>query len=196
MFKNRVVLAIIVIGLGGVFFYLFSSQPTFEEITLKNREEYRNSLAAVEGLLKQNDILAFYSPNKEWIIEGNFEPMKGDHTFAMNMTDSSSENALLAGFVNVKIKGKDFRLMVFDEGEIFALPFKDLSNGNETYGGGRYINIEKVNLKGDKLTVDFNNSHNYYCAYDEAYVCPVPPRENRMDVAVEAGEKKVRKEGF
>ncbi len=65
------------------------------------------------------------------------------------------------------------------------LPFTDKSNGFESYGGGRYIDL--VIPEGDSILVDFNKSYNPYCAYSAKYSCPVPPKENALPVKIEAG---------
>ncbi|CAN5907077.1 DUF1684 domain-containing protein [soil metagenome] len=72
--------------------------------------------------------------------------------------------------------------------EHFFVPFKDATNGRETYGVGRYV--EPVRLgDGNKVQLDFNTAYNPYCAYSESYRCPLPPAENRLGVAIRAGEK-------
>lgn len=68
------------------------------------------------------------------------------------------------------------------------VPFKDLSNGNTTYGGGRYMDIE-ITPAQDSVWLDFNTAYNPYCHYDTGYSCPVVPFENRLHIAIEAGEK-------
>ena len=65
------------------------------------------------------------------------------------------------------------------------LPFQDLTNGTESYGGGRYLDLRIPT--GDTIVIDFNKAYNPYCAYSSRYSCPVPPKENRMKVAVRAG---------
>jgi uncharacterized protein (DUF1684 family) len=68
------------------------------------------------------------------------------------------------------------------------LPFTDLTSGVESYGGGRYIDMEVQ--KGNTWTIDFNKGYNPYCAYNEKYSCPIPPAENDLKVEVKAGVKK------
>ena len=70
------------------------------------------------------------------------------------------------------------------------IPFKDETNGRETYGGGRYLDIRMGAIKSGKVSLDFNKAYNPYCAFASAggYSCPVPPRENHLKVAVKAGE--------
>lgn len=69
------------------------------------------------------------------------------------------------------------------------LPFKDLTNGKTTYGGGRYMNISKNDLVDGKVLLDFNTCYNPWCAYSDGFNCPIPPPENVLSVAIEAGEK-------
>lgn len=69
------------------------------------------------------------------------------------------------------------------------IPFMDLTNGDETYGGGRYIDINISEIENNKVILDFNRAYNPWCAYSEGYNCPIPPRENHLEIAIEAGEK-------
>ena len=66
------------------------------------------------------------------------------------------------------------------------LPFTDLSNAQETYKAGRYL---EVSPEGSNARLDFNFAYNPYCAYAEQFRCPIPPKENRLPFAVLAGEK-------
>lgn len=189
MFRNKFVLGIIIAGIACVVAYMCSSAPTYAERALKEREEYKTTMLTMEDSpLKNKEGIAFFEPDEKWVFEADFIKAEKKREFRVQMTDSTFESSQLAGYAAVRIDGETYNLMVFDEGVLFLLPFRDNTNGNETYGGGRYINIEKGQLVGKKLTVDFNRSHNFYCAYDEKYVCPIPPRENVLPVAVRAGE--------
>lgn len=72
--------------------------------------------------------------------------------------------------------------------DYFFIPFKDLTNGTATYGGGRYLDI-RFTGNPDTLFLDFNRAYNPYCAYNYKYSCPVPPEPNHLPVAIGAGEK-------
>lgn len=88
------------------------------------------------------------------------------------------------------IDNQNLKLLAYkfeDEGDILFIPFLDLTNGDKTYGGGRYVEIEQP--IGDSCEVDFNYAYNPYCAYNHDYSCPIPPLENTLDIAIEAGEK-------
>jgi len=69
------------------------------------------------------------------------------------------------------------------------LPFRDLSNGESTYGGGRYLDLDASLLEQDSFILDLNLAYNPLCAYADGFNCPIPPRENHLPVAVEAGER-------
>jgi hypothetical protein len=68
------------------------------------------------------------------------------------------------------------------------LPFTDLTNGDESYGGGRYIDLKVSD--SDTIIIDFNKAYNPYCAYNHKYSCPIPPAENTLSVEIKAGVKK------
>jgi uncharacterized protein (DUF1684 family) len=71
------------------------------------------------------------------------------------------------------------------------LPFLDDTNGETTYGGGRYIDLRIP--KGDSMEIDFNRAYNPYCVYNDKYSCPIVPRDNYIDLKVEAGLKMFEK---
>ncbi|MBP6826735.1 MAG: DUF1684 domain-containing protein, partial [Saprospiraceae bacterium] len=75
------------------------------------------------------------------------------------------------------------------------LPFKDTTNGDTTYGGGRYLDLRLDNIGSDQMMeIDFNKAYNPWCAYSDGYNCPIPPATNHLEMAVEAGEKVFRGE--
>ena len=74
-----------------------------------------------------------------------------------------------------------------DYEDYLFLPFLDETNGLESYGGGRYINVRIP--EGDTMIIDFNKSYNPFCAYNDKYSCPIVPRENYLKTRIEAGVK-------
>jgi uncharacterized protein (DUF1684 family) len=81
----------------------------------------------------------------------------------------------------------EVELTIYQSEHEFFLPFVDLLAGSETYPAGRYL--EPASLPGGRFFVDFNIAYNPYCAYNEMWSCPITPAENRLKVAVRAGEK-------
>jgi uncharacterized protein (DUF1684 family) len=75
------------------------------------------------------------------------------------------------------------------------IPFYDETNSEETYGGGRYMDIPKAAVSNGRLVLDFNKAYNPYCAFAEGFSCPIPPAENKLPLAVRAGEMVWTKKG-
>ena len=69
------------------------------------------------------------------------------------------------------------------------LAFTDLTNGEDTYGGGRYIDLYISDIEEGHITIDFNKAYNPYCAYSDGYNCPIPPASNSINLEIKAGEK-------
>jgi uncharacterized protein len=96
------------------------------------------------------------------------------------------------GTLTFTVKGATLTLTAFaDEGanpitRLFV-PFGDLTSGTETYKGGRYIELDRTSTTIYDL--DFNRAYHPFCVFNAAYVCPVPPQENRLPVAIQAGER-------
>jgi uncharacterized protein (DUF1684 family) len=91
------------------------------------------------------------------------------------------------GFV---LEGTPYKLVAFaDEGSLARLfvPFGDLTNGADTYKGGRYLDLDRTST--GLYDLDFNRAFHPFCVYNTSYDCPIPPRENRLAIAITAGEK-------
>ncbi|MEX2446228.1 MAG: DUF1684 domain-containing protein [Dehalococcoidia bacterium] len=91
--------------------------------------------------------------------------------------------------VSLTVDGEDVQLTVYRQpgAGSFFLPFVDASAGTETYPAGRYLEVHE--LDEGRLLLDFNYAYNPYCAYNAGYSCALPPAENRLPVAVRAGER-------
>jgi hypothetical protein len=91
------------------------------------------------------------------------------------------------GRLTFDVGGQPAALALYASAHGFFLPFVDALAGTETYSAGRYLDPEP--LGGRRFLIDFNRAYNPYCAYNNAYSCPIPPAENRLKVAIRAGEK-------
>jgi uncharacterized protein (DUF1684 family) len=96
------------------------------------------------------------------------------------------------GTLRFMLQGHELTLAAFvdaSENDVRRLfvPFGDLTNGTETYPGGRYIDLQRTATGFYDL--DFNRAYNPFCVFNEKYDCPLPPRENRLTVPVRAGER-------
>jgi len=120
--------------------------------------------------------------------------------FQMTTTTDRLSKERVYGIISFSIKDQEFQLKVYQGEEemntpgnedFLFLPFLDLTNGESTYGGGRYINLRIP--PGDMIEIDFNEAYNPYCVYNEKYSCPIVPRENFLNLEVTAGLKMFQK---
>ncbi len=196
MFKNKVVLVFIILGVIGIIYYSLSGSESYADTVVKQRDEFLHNLMEEKdspiAALKGFSGIKYFEADKDLIIDAEFKAENASTQTMILMTDSTQSEIMKAGNVTFSVNGKTFTVSVFNEGEYFLLPFRDLTSGKETYGGGRFINIPKEKLKDGKIEIDFNNAHNFYCAYSEAFICPIPPKENFIDAEIRAGEKKYK----
>ena len=134
--------------------------------------------------------LRYYKVDPAYRFEVPLQRTATRDTLRVQQYKGDPVNKVVLGEVAIPLADTT-RLLVFHEpgldDEVWV-PFRDPTNGNETYPSGRYINAP---LRDDStVVVDFNKAFNPYCDYNPNYVCPLPPRENTVPVPVEAGEKK------
>jgi uncharacterized protein (DUF1684 family) len=106
------------------------------------------------------------------------------------------------GKISFVMNGRSYQLTVYQSKDLMQraeyknylfIPFTDATNGTDTYEGGRYIDLSIPDIKDMKVIVDFNKAYNPYCCYTRGYDCPIPPKENALPVAINAGEMKYTK---
>jgi uncharacterized protein (DUF1684 family) len=136
--------------------------------------------------------LIYFPVDPGYRLAGHLIPYAKQESVQMLTTQGTPDTYTRYGYIDFAIEGQPCRLTVYtthvNHRLHYFLPFKDATNGQETYSVGRYVEIE-VDAKG-KVILDFNLAYNPYCAYNHDYTCPIPPRENYLKVAIRAGEKK------
>ncbi len=137
--------------------------------------------------------LNYYYPEKGLRYRLPLEPVTGGRTVELTKRKGNTVSYVLKGKVTFAHEGKNHTLAVLGpadpkDGDYLWLPFYDATSGEETYGGGRYLDLE---LAADgTVEVDFNFAYNPLCDYNpEKYNCTLPPAENRLPFSVRAGEK-------
>ncbi|RAV29856.1 DUF1684 domain-containing protein [Sinomicrobium soli] len=140
--------------------------------------------------------LDFFPADTLLRVVARLERTPGASPFAMATTTSRSVTGVRYGILHFTIEGEEYRLNVYQNPEVTSrpgyadylfLPFADATNGEETYGGGRYIDLRIP--EGNEIVLDFNKAYNPYCAYNPSYSCPVVPDENTLAVPIRAGVK-------
>ena len=172
----------------------------------KHRDDYKaDFLKTPHSPLKKEDFeyLKFYEPNEKFKVECEFVATKKGKPFEVATSAGQTKTYTKFGELKFKIDGTKYKLAVYQSlslrniaqyRDYLFVPFKDLTNGKESYGGGRYLDLRMNQVEGDKVFLDFNKSYNPYCAFSTGYSCPIPPKENHLKVAIEAGEKNFAKE--
>jgi len=165
------------------------------------REKYKSDfLAEKNSPLKKDDLqyLRFYDSDSTYRVTAKVEKILSPNAFMMPTFIGPAQEYLPYAKLKFALKGKQMELTVYRSTSLMALPeykdylflpFTDETNGNDTYGGGRYIDLREAEFKDNLLVLDFNKAYNPYCAFSSAYSCPKPPDENRLSVAIKAGEK-------
>ncbi len=141
--------------------------------------------------------LNYYPFDPKYAFQGPIERtvlhINNPRYYATFLTNKGTNKRYIRyGKFHFKLEGKDYMLEVYKSilSDNLFIPFKDATNGRETYEGGRYIDAEI--LPGYKMVVDFNMAYYPSCAYNDKFVCVLPPKENMLKVEIRAGEKNLK----
>jgi uncharacterized protein (DUF1684 family) len=150
---------------------------------------------------KDFESLDFFEPDTSYVVKARFVRTPDAVPFLNPTTTERKTEEVVYGIAHFTLNGAEHQLEVYqsldlldqDEYEDYLfLPFLDETNGNETYGGGRYIDLTIP--EGDTLVIDFNKAYNPYCVYNKKYSCPLVPRQNYLRTNVRAGVKNFLKD--
>lgn len=132
--------------------------------------------------------LRYFAPDPAFRFLVRLEPAEGAAAQEIQLSDGASTEMDAAGAFRFTVGDVAMRLIGYASagGGVFV-PFRDATSGSETYGAGRYVEAEPDG-HGTYL-LDFNQAYNPYCAYNDAWSCPLPPRENWLTVPIRAGEQ-------
>ena len=163
---------------------------------------------ASKSPLKKNDLknfkgLDFFPIDSNFIVTGTFTKIDNAPIFEMATTTDRKPLYKEYGTIEFQINNVACKLMIYQNQDdlhneeykdYLFLPFTDDTSGESSYGGGRYMDIMTYDIKADSTVVlNFNNTYNPYCAYNEKYSCPLTPRKNHLNVAITDGIKSFKK---
>ncbi|GHA90547.1 DUF1684 domain-containing protein [Streptomyces termitum] len=138
-----------------------------------------------------------YAPDPRWVVEGRYEVFEAPRPTTVGASVEGLRHVYDApGRVVFRLDGREFALTAFNghaPGTLTVL-FTDATSGVTTYAANRSLAVD-VSGPGDAVVLDFNRAVNLPCAYTDFATCPLPPAENRLPVAVEAGERIPRERG-
>ncbi len=140
--------------------------------------------------------IQYYDENEDLIVEAEVKLLSADEPLIQMSTNTGEIRTYRRwGQFSFSVDDQQATLTIYSDphGHELFMPFKDTSNGAETYGAGRYMDNHRSSLQllpNSYIEVDFNYAYNPYCAYNMGYSCPLPPSENWLAVPIRAGEKK------
>jgi uncharacterized protein (DUF1684 family) len=141
------------------------------------------------------DGLAYFEPDADYRVEAEVERVDDDETITMDTTVDTQVEYERVARLHFELGGADLTLVAYQqahgEGASLFVPFRDKTTGQQTYGAGRYMefDVDGDIADAETVTLDFNLAYSPFCAYNDAFACPLPPEENWLEVAVEAGER-------
>lgn len=183
---------------------LSAQQPdtAFAAETARHREHYKQEfLTDARSPLSAQDtaLLDFFPPDPAWRVTTRFERTPDAQVFDMMTYSGKKRLYVQYGTAHFEVAGKPYQLALYQNLALIRqdaykdhlfLPFKDHTNGDTTYGGGRYLDLHTGDIGSDgALVIDFNQCYNPWCAYSDGYNCPVPPVANHLELEVAAGER-------
>jgi uncharacterized protein (DUF1684 family) len=172
-----------------------SAEAYWAEMEAEFRDPVHSPLTAEDRAHFEHLDRFAYDPR--YRVMATFKPARKAKEFQMKTSTERLPLYRPYGTLAFTLDGRKFKLPIYQNVDLIKkagyenhlfLPFTDLTNGDETYGGGRYIDL-KGPITGP-VAIDFNVAYNPYCAYSDRYSCPIPPLENHIDAPVRAGVKK------
>lgn len=131
--------------------------------------------------------LKYFPENPGLDLTVGVEEFPEKEKIQMQTTTGDVQTYQRFGRFRFEVGGEEAELTIYYNQNGYFIPFVDSLAGKETYGAGRYLEPEP--LPGGRFEIDFNRAYNPYCAYNEAWSCPITPFENRLKVPIRAGEK-------
>ncbi|MGB0879403.1 MAG: DUF1684 domain-containing protein [Polaribacter sp.] len=172
------------------------------ETVYQQKENIRFKDASTSPL-KKKDLknfkgLHFFPIDSSFIVTAILTKTVDAPTFEMATTTDRKPLYKEYGILTFSLQGKDCKLTIYqsqDERDVkykdyLFLPFTDNTSGYESYGGGRYMDVMTTDEKPNgTIVLNFNNTYNPYCAYNDKYSCPLTPRKNHLAIEIKAGVK-------
>ena len=173
-----------------------AGQSKYIDSIYQYQYSYKKDLSEI--IQSDTAYVRFYAPNPAYRVLAKVEHLENQPFFAIRTSSGKPRQAKKYARVSFTLDNKTYKLFAYQLGELLAskenkdhffIPFLDEGSGEQTYGGGRYLDFTTNDIVNNTLLIDFNKAYNPYCAFVSGYQCPIPPRENTLAVSVKAGEK-------
>lgn len=177
---------------------------SYKQVVQKYRSEnWQGLIKDPRTTRKMSDsiYLDYYPIKEQNKVYCKVEILKNQEPFDMPTYSGQVKSFIKYAKFNFSVSGKTVSLFAYRNLQTITsplykdhlfIPFKDLSNGKKTYGGGRYIDFKISDIRDGHALLDLNRVYNPWCAYSDDYNCPIPPHENHLPIKVKAGEKQFK----
>jgi hypothetical protein len=141
------------------------------------------------------DGLDYFDPDPDYRVETTVTVHDDPDPVEMDTSDDRTVRYLRVVTFAFELDGESYELAGYQqkpaEDDTIFVPFRDKTTGQQTYHGGRYMELEpdRALEDGETVTIDFNIAYSPFCAYSETFSCPLPPEENWLETTIEAGER-------
>src|SRR6187402_605836 len=175
----------------------FAQSKSYKDSIESYLKKYVKEHEVVTG--KDKELMSFFPVNEKYRMNCKFERTMNSPWFRMESSGPIKKNYRVYGIIHFTINDTAVALNIYQSQDLMTtkqymdhlfIPFTDATSGEGAYESGRYIDLEIADIAIDKVLIDFNKAYNPYCAYVSGkFNCPIPPAENRLSVAIPAGEK-------
>lgn len=176
------------------------AQSYREDIEAYRRQYIKDLLAEPRHPVQPSQVkgISFFAADQKYCVDAVFTETPGSVPFLIPTHSGKFKPFREYGKLTFTIDGVPLQLHAYQamdpvhgtaHADDLFVPFKDKTNYETTYGGGRYLDLLVGDIKDGKIKLDFNKCYNPYCAYANGFSCPVPPMENYLQVEIKAGEK-------
>ena len=181
-----------IISYGNIF-----AQNTYSDSLQSYLDDYVKEHEVVKGDDKK--LLQFFPIDEKYRVVANFEKANDSKWFLIETSGHEKKMYRVYGSISFTIDGTPAKLNIYQAQNLLSDPkykdylvlmFTDKTSGEESYDGGRYLDLTLGDIKNNKVIIDFNKAYNPYCAYEKGkYNCPLPPKENNLNIPIKAGER-------
>lgn len=199
--KNIILILVVVVVLISVFYSFQGSfdRAAFDDEIKKEREDKDRFMrtSAQSPFASDPDAytgLSYFPPDPKYKIIATLTPINDKKPITLGTNDGKEQRYVPYAYAEFDLDGLHHKLLILEvidmgpfRGKLF-FAFGDETSADETYGAGRYLDLEKV-PGSSTITLDFNKAYNPYCAYADSFSCPLPPNENLLEIPIKAGEK-------
>lgn len=162
----------------------------------KKQDFKENDHAPLKG--KEIEFMRFFDPDPYYSVIAEVKRIENAESITITTSAGEKRQYIPYATLDFNLGEEAFQLIIHTSTmflktekykDLLFLMYNDETNGEETYGGGRYLELSKQDIKDGKVVLDFNKSYHPYCHYSSGYSCPIPPKENYLATKILAGEK-------